>query len=158
SQLREKEHQIHLLRQRVRELEWLEDGSFYKEAQALGIVEAVRDSGLPEHSQRRVAAAIVRHARPNGLDPLLVVALIRTESSFDNYAKSWVGAMGLMQITPQTGRWVAAKSRSRLGKATNLYDAELNIELGTAYLASLLTRFGTLELALAAYNVGPSAL
>jgi len=88
SQLREKEHQIHLLRQRVRELEWLEGASFYSEAQSLGIVELVRDSGLPEQSQRRVAAAIVKHAWRNGLDPLLIVALIRTESSFDNYAKS----------------------------------------------------------------------
>jgi soluble lytic murein transglycosylase len=158
SQLSEKEHQIRVLRERIHELESLESGSFYREAQALGIVDAVRDSGLPEHSQRRVAAAIVRHARRNRLDPLLIVAVIRTESSFDNYAKSWVGAMGLMQITPQTGQWVATKARSRLGKATNLYDAELNIELGTAYLASLVSRFGTLELALAAYNVGPAAL
>ena len=157
-QLREKELQLQLLRQRMRELEALDDGAFYREAQSLGIVEAVRDSGLPDHSQRRVAVAIVRHARRNGIDPLLVVALIRTESSFDNYARSWVGAMGLMQITPRTGHWIAAKARSRLGKATNLYDAELNIELGTAYLASLLTRFGDLELALAAYNVGPTAL
>jgi soluble lytic murein transglycosylase len=84
--------------------------------------------------------------------------VIRTESSFDNYAKSWVGAMGLMQLTPQTGQWVASKQRSKLGRSSNLYDSELNIELGTAYLASLISRFGSLELALAAYNAGPTAL
>ena len=156
--LRDKEQEIRMLRQRLRELEQLDDRATYQEAHSLGIVQAVRDSGLPEHSQRRVSAAIVRHAHRNGLDPLLVVAVIRTESSFDNYAKSWVGAMGLMQVTPQTGQWVASKQRSKLGRTSNLYDSELNIELGTAYLASLITRFGSLELALAAYNAGPTAL
>ena len=156
--LRDKEQEIGMLRQRLRELESLDDRATYLEAQSLGIVQAVRDSGLPEHSQRRVAVAIVRHAHRNGLHPLLVVAVIRTESSFNNYAKSWVGAMGLMQLTPQTGQWVAAKQRSKLGRTSNLYDSELNIELGTAYLASMITRFGSLELALAAYNAGPTAL
>ncbi len=156
--LRDKEQEIRMLRQRLRELESVDDRATYQEAQSLGIVQAVRDSGLPGHSQRRVSVAIVRHAHRNGLDPLLVVAVIRTESSFDNYAKSWVGAMGLMQLTPQTGQWVASKQRSKLGRKSNLYDSELNIELGTAYLASLITRFGSLELALAAYNAGPTAL
>jgi peptidoglycan lytic transglycosylase len=158
AELRDKEQEIRMLRQRLRELESLDDRATYQEAHSLGIVQAVRDSGLPEHSQRRVAVAIVRNAHRNGLDPLLVVAVIRTESSFNNYAKSWVGAMGLMQVTPQTGQWVAAKQRSKLGRASNLYDSELNIELGTAYLASLISRFGSLELALAAYNAGPTAL
>src|SRR5690348_15659216 len=70
--LRDREQEIRMLRQRLRELEPLDDRATYQEAQSLGIVQAVRDSGLPEHSQRRVSAAIVRHARRNGLDPLLV--------------------------------------------------------------------------------------
>jgi len=99
-----------------------------------------------------LSVAIVREARRNRLDPLLVVALIRMESSFDNYAKSSVGAMGLMQVMPATGKSVATSRGSKLGRANNLFDAELNIELGTAYLASLIARFRSVESALVAYN------
>ncbi|HZA50921.1 MAG TPA: lytic transglycosylase domain-containing protein, partial [Myxococcaceae bacterium] len=90
-------------------------------------------------------------------DPLLVVAVIRTESSFDNYAVSPVGAMGLMQVMPNTGSWLMKRRGARLGRRTNLFDSELNIELGTAYLAELLARFGSVEKALIAYNAGPGA-
>jgi soluble lytic murein transglycosylase len=84
-----------------------------------------------------------------------VIALIRCESSFNNYAVSHVGAMGLMQVMPNTGTYLADKAGFRLGRSTNLFDAETNIELGTAYLADLIQRFGGVEKALVAYNAGP---
>jgi soluble lytic murein transglycosylase len=121
----------------------------------LGVAEAVRASGLPLRQQRRVAVAIVREARRNNIDPMLVIALIRCESSFNNYAVSHVGAMGLMQVMPDTGTYLADKAGFRLGRSTNLFDAETNIELGTAYLANLIERFGNVEHALVAYNAGP---
>ena len=99
--------------------------------------------------------AIVREARRNGMDPLLVVALIRCESSFNNYAVSNVGAMGLMQVMPDTGSYLADRAGFKLQRHTNLFDSELNVELGTAYLADLIERFGSVERALVAYNAGP---
>ena len=63
--------------------------------------------------------------------------------------------MGLMQVMPDTGKWLASQRGFDLGKTQNLYDTELNIELGTAYLASLIAQFGSLEHALVAYNAGP---
>lgn len=133
----------------------VDDAQHFSEAERLGVAQAVRQSGLTPRQQRRLAAAIVREAERNGLDPLLVVALIRCESSFNNYAVSHVGAMGLMQVMPDTGNFLAERSGTELGKTTNLFDAELNVELGTAYLAELIQRFGTVEKALVAYNAGP---
>ena len=128
------------------------------EAESTGLAARVKRSGLPERQQRRVLVAIVREARRNGLDPLLVAAVIHTESSFNPYAVSPVGAMGLMQVMPATGSDVAARLGEALGPSRNLFDAELNIELGAAYLGQMVEAFGSVEAALAAYNVGPSAV
>ena len=127
---------------------------WYQEAQDLGITRLVARSGLTERTQRRVAIAIVREAHSNGLDPLLVAAVIHSESSFDNYAVSGVGAMGLMQMMPDTGSWLAKERHTPFHK-NNLFDAELNVEFGTAYLAQLISDFGSVPRALVAYNAGP---
>lgn len=127
------------------------------EAESIGLAARVKRSGLPERQQRRVLIAIVREARRNGLDPLLVAAVIHAESSFDPYAVSPVGAMGLMQVMPGTGHEVAARLGEALGPSRNLFDAEFNIELGSAYLGQMVEAFGSVEAALVAYNVGPSA-
>jgi soluble lytic murein transglycosylase len=131
------------------------DEVHYQQALHLGVVEAVKASRLPARQQRRLAVAIVREAERNNLDPMWVVAVIRCESSFNNYAVSHVGAMGLMQVMPDTGIYLADKAGFRLGRSTNLFDSETNIELGTAYLADLIKRFGSIEHALVAYNAGP---
>lgn len=132
-----------------------EEAALYTEAEVLGVVAAVQASRLPERQQRRLAMAIVREARRNKVDPMLVVAVIRCESSFNNYAVSHVGAMGLMQVMPDTGTYLADKAGFKLQRHTNLFDSELNVELGTAYLADLIERFGSPERALVAYNAGP---
>ncbi|MCY1077773.1 lytic transglycosylase domain-containing protein [Archangium lansingense] len=132
-----------------------EEATLYEEAEALGVTVAVEASRLPERQQRRLAMAIVREARRNKVDPMLVVAVIRCESSFNNYAVSHVGAMGLMQVMPDTGSYLADKAGFKLQRHTNLFDSELNVELGTAYLADLIARFGSPERALVAYNAGP---
>jgi soluble lytic murein transglycosylase len=156
-ELREREAELLRLRQRVAELEQSEERVLYEQASRLGVAAAVDQSGLPERQKRRLAAAIVREATASGLDPLLVVALIQCESSFDLQARSPVGAIGLMQVMPETGKWVASRRGIRLKKKAHLFDSELNLEIGSAYLASLLRRFGTLETALLAYNAGPGA-
>ena len=97
------------------------------------------------------AEPIYASARRHGLNPTLVAAVVRTESSFDPRAVSRKGARGLMQLMPATGR--------RLGVApAELYEPEKNLEAGSRYLRQLLDRFGELELALAAYNAGEGAV
>lgn len=152
--LAKRESELATMRDRLRVLE--DEERWYGEAEALGIPDVLRQSALTERSQRRVAIAIVREAEANGLDPLLVVAVIRTESAFNAYAVSGVGAMGLMQMMPTTGSFLATQRGTTLRHRQTLFDAELNIELGTAYLASLLREFGTVEASLLAYNGGPA--
>jgi len=97
-------------------------------------------------------------ARERSLDPALVAALIRAESRFHPRAISSRGAIGLMQITPQTGEWIADQT-GVIGFTTDyLLDPGTNIELGTWYLRHLLDRFKNIETALAAYNAGPGTV
>ncbi|HVG58795.1 MAG TPA: lytic transglycosylase domain-containing protein [Hyalangium sp.] len=152
AKLAQREAELRDVRTRLQEYE---DEVYYQQALHLGVVEAVKASRLPARQQRRLAVAIVREAERNNVDPMLVVAVIRCESSFNNYAVSHVGAMGLMQVMPDTGTYLADKAGIRLGRSTNLFDSETNIELGTAYLADLIKRFGSIEHALVAYNAGP---
>jgi soluble lytic murein transglycosylase len=84
------------------------------------------------------------------LDSMLVMALIRQESAFNKEAKSPVGALGLMQIMPATG-----KSLDRKTTTTHLKTPEKNIKLGIKYLDHLVKRFNSIPDALAAYNAGP---
>lgn len=130
----------------------------YERAVELGIAGrmASMKTGLPPPAQKRAAAAVVREARATGLDPLLVAAVIEVESTWRNFAVSPVGAVGLMQVMPATGSWFG----ERLGLSTTgreeLFDPERNIHIGVHYLADLHKRFGRMDLALIAYNAGPT--
>ena len=85
-------------------------------------------------------------AQKYDVDPALVAAVVETESRFRPEARSAVGARGLMQLMPRTGRWLGA---------TNLYDPEQNVDAGVRYLKYLQDRFdGNLKKAIAAYNGG----
>ena len=121
------------------------------------MVALVSETGLTDRQQRRLAVSIVREARTRGLDPLLVMAMIRCESGFDAFAVSPAGAMGLMQVMPATGGWLLGRRGLELRRTHNLFDVELNVELGTGYLEELIRKFGTIERALLAYNAGPGA-
>jgi soluble lytic murein transglycosylase-like protein len=101
---------------------------------------------------------IIHESKKYGYDPLLLTAVIITESSFNNWARSNRGAHGLMQIRPATGRELAAEVRVQWQGTPSLYDPETNITLGAYYLNKLFLRFGDLGLALEAYNHGPSRL
>jgi len=85
-------------------------------------------------------------AQKYDVDPALLAAVVETESSFRTNARSQVGARGLMQLMPRTGRWLGAR---------NLYNAEQNVDAGAKYLKYLNARFdGNMTKTIAAYNAG----
>ena len=99
---------------------------------------------------------ISRHAASSKLPVWLVKAVIRAESGGDPRAVSPKNAHGLMQITPIAEREVIRRLKVPKG---DIYDPDYNVRLGTAYLRMQVDRFGgDLYLALAAYNMGPTAL
>lgn len=95
------------------------------------------------------------YAEKNGLDKYLVYAVIRTESKFDANAVSTSKAKGLMQLTDETGTDCANKLKLMKYKNELLFDPETNIRLGCFYLKSLIQKYNSVEIALAAYNGGP---
>jgi soluble lytic murein transglycosylase len=98
---------------------------------------------------------VERYAKDHDVDPFVVAGLIRQESTFNPRARSRVGARGLMQIMPYTGRKLARAHRRRY-RTQDLYNPEINIRYGTHYLKEVLDRFGgRLDYALASYNAGP---
>jgi soluble lytic murein transglycosylase-like protein len=115
-------------------------------------------TGLNRAEVRAVAAAILEEADLNGLRAELILALIQTESAFDNFARSRVGALGLMQVMPATGEMLARQHGLAWSGPETLFDPVVNVRLGCRYLAFLRARYGRLETALAAYNWGPGAI
>lgn len=98
---------------------------------------------------------IERWAKARGLDPWLVAAVVRVESNYSTVAVSSKGAMGLMQLLPETAAWVAEQVQLGGFFPDLLHDPETNVMLGTWYLGQLMESFGGREtLALAAYNAG----
>ena len=101
--------------------------------------------------------AVVRRSQEISLDPAYVYGLIRQESRFVTDARSHVGASGLMQVMPATARWTARKIGLANFTPDKLNDRDTNIAIGTGYLKLVLDNFaGSMPLAAAAYNAGPS--
>jgi len=98
---------------------------------------------------------ISAEAQKNELEPLLVAAVVWVESGFNKEAQSSKGALGLMQIMPETGFWVAEQIGMEDFTEEKLYDPLVNITIGTWYLRDLFRQFdGNRYAALAAYNGG----
>ena len=102
---------------------------------------------------QRYADLVEREAAQFELDPDLVYAIIKTESGFDSQAVSSAGAKGLMQLTQETFDWIASLYPTEDGGA-DVFQPEDNIHCGCALLRLLLDQYGSLEVALAAYNAG----
>ena len=115
-------------------------------------------TGLDEKSAVRIPELILVESKKYGYDPLFLTALIITESSFYNWAKSNRGARGLMQLKPATAIALASETHLKWRGNRTLFDPEKNIALGAYYLNKMVSRFGNLTLALEAYNHGPSRL
>lgn len=99
---------------------------------------------------------LIGRARANNLDPAVVAAVIRQESTWNPNAVSRAGARGLMQIMPDVGRAIAQSLRYPFWDPALLFDPEVSLELGTAHLRAALSAYSSLPRALAAYNAGAS--
>jgi soluble lytic murein transglycosylase len=102
---------------------------------------------------------IQQKAQDRGLDPYLVLALIRQESLFDTRARSPAAAIGLMQLIPPTAARVAKQLGLAAPSQETLFEPEVNLTLGTQYLKDLLQRYSNnWYKAIAAYNAGEAAV
>jgi soluble lytic murein transglycosylase len=101
------------------------------------------------------ADLVASEATDRKVDPALVAALIRQESSFEPHATSQAGARGLMQVMPRVGKALARAEKITPWDAAMLYDPEVNVRLGVIHLRSFTRHYSHPALALAAYNAGP---
>ena len=119
-----------------------------------------RTRSLMDYTQRYpmpFQSTVVARSQGIGLDPAYVYGLIRQESRFIMDARSGVGASGLMQVMPATARWTAKKIGLEGFTPEQINDRDTNITIGTAYLKLALDDFaGSMPMAAAAYNAGPS--
>jgi len=99
--------------------------------------------------EKRYDNLIQRSSDEFGIDFYLIKSVIKAESLFDPEARSTKGAIGLMQLMPDTAKMLGVK---------NPYDPAQNIRGGTRYLYDMIRKFGTVDKALAAYNAGPAAV
>jgi len=102
----------------------------------------------------RYTEAIAASAARYDVDPYLVAAVINAESGFDPDQRSQAGAVGLMQLMPETAAELAEATGAGAVDAARLTDPSLNIDLGARHLADLVARFGDVRTAVAAYNAG----
>jgi soluble lytic murein transglycosylase len=160
------------------EVDWLLRGPGVVPERALAIADGLRRIGQPAAAVAAARRALAVGAAPDartyrllypwhygesiteqaslvGVDPRLVAALIRQESSWEPRARSRVGAVGLMQVMPATGRLIARSLGVRGWRSDHLLEPATNVRFGTWFLAQSLRRWdGDLSRALAAYNAG----
>lgn len=125
------------------------------ELAVLDVLDSHRIRVSPARRQA-IARTIIDAGHRYDLAPELILGVIFTESSFDIEAESEVGALGLMQLMPATASQLADELQMDWREGELLADPEANIVLGSFYLRKLIHRFDDLDVALAAYNVGPN--
>jgi soluble lytic murein transglycosylase len=125
-------------------------------------IHSIVQNKLPKKYQGKahvIAKTIIQESHKHGLDPYFVMAVIAGESSFNPEAIGPVGEIGMMQLRPKTGEWIAKVSKSDWKGKSTLQNPVTNIKLGVAYLSWLRNKFnGYGQLYLAAYNMGPKSV
>jgi len=144
------------LEQRVLSLEH-ENARLARRLEIQNVVETFQ-RGFSRDEIADITAVLDRESDRYGIDPLLVLAIILTESEFKRFQVSSKGAMGLMQIQPWVGRDLALRRGIAWNEDIGLFDPALNVQVGTTYLFELLLQFNDLTQALAAYAHGETRL
>lgn len=111
------------------------------------------EAGMKFLYPQKYSGLVEQEAAQFQLDPDLVYAVIKTESGFEPEATSHAGAMGLMQLTQETFDWMVSLYPPE-DPAAGVYDPAANLHCGCALLRLLLDQYGSVEVALAAYNAG----
>jgi len=111
-----------------------------------------------KYQTHRITKTIISESLKYKLDPVFLAAIIMNESSFNPVVKGTSGEIGLMQILPSTGKWIAKKIKMKWRGKKTLRNPVHNIKLGAAYVNLLRTKYKHGQLYLAAYNMGPGNL
>lgn len=143
------EKQIDFQRKRISELE-----------EKLQILQVIEDFqiGFSDEEKQQVTEVIYSECKKYDYDPLFLLAMIFTESSFKRGQVSSAGAEGLMQIRPFVGRSLADKMGVDWKDSTTLFQPELNIKMGSLHLFEMILKFKDVRKAVISYNLGESAL
>lgn len=112
------------------------------------------DKRMREHRERAVYGTVLTAAASFDVSPAMILAVISTESDFKPHALSSVGAIGLMQLMPDTFAFLRDERLREDIPDDAIWQRDVNIRYGTYYLSYLFDRFGSWHTALAAYNAG----
>ena len=122
-------------------------------------VTSIINTKFKRDDAHELARLIVSESESAKVDPLFVASVIKSESAFKNHAQSHKGAMGLMQLMPETGEYISARANVQWKGSSVLVNPKYNIRLGVAYIKYLHEMFrGNTEHVLVAYNWGPGNL
>ena len=126
----------------------------------LQIFKAIDDFqiGFTDDEVSRLSEVIYNESKRYSYDPMFIMAIILTESSFKKGQKSSVGARGLMQVVPFVGKDLAKRTGVEWDGSKTLFEPETNIKLGTFHFFEQILKFGDIKKALLSYNLGESRL
>ena len=143
------EKQINFQRKRISELE-----------EKLQILQVIEDFqiGFTDEEKSELADVIFQECKKYDYDPLFLMALILTESSFKRGQVSSKGAKGLMQIRPFVGRSLADKMGVEWADSLTLFQPDLNVKMGSLHLFEMILKFKDVRKAIISYNLGETAL
>ncbi|MGB8656909.1 MAG: transglycosylase SLT domain-containing protein [Candidatus Zixiibacteriota bacterium] len=147
--------------QRDQELKMNEQQSKINELEEkLKILKIIEDFqvGFKEQEKAQLTQVLYDESRRYGYDPLLILALILSESRFQKGQVSEMGAMGLMQMKPSAGYDLCQRRGLKWTGELSLFEPAFNVQLGTLYLFELILKFRDVKKAIIAYNVGENAL
>ena len=112
--------------------------------------------GVSQKKASKLARLILNLSKKHDFHPRLILSIIHVESSFQPWAVSRQGALGLMQVMPETGEWLAKRIGMKWTGPAMLFDEKVNLALGVRYLVYLRKKYhGDLKKMLSAYNQGP---
>ncbi len=145
----ELEKQVSFQQDRIHELEG-----------KLQVFKAIEDFqiGFTDDEVHNLTEVIYTESHKYKYDPMFILAIILTESSFKKGQRSYMGARGLMQVIPFVGKDLASRSEVKWDGSKTLFEPVANIKLGTQHLFEQILKFKDIKKAIIAYNVGETRL